>query len=160
MQITEFFSNQFTNISFRKQATFFMSFWNRKCLFNSSYFVSRMKSIFSPTSFINNFSINFGNIPFLEIWKLIFFNSVIFFIYNIRRTTSLGADRGVGSPQSIHIILVLTLNYHVFLNTVAFRNTYPNQPYTSHALHTLLAKTGLTVRLWEFTLLLGRRQRW
>ena len=28
-------------------------------------------------------------------------------------------------------------NYHVFLTTVAFRNTYPNQPYTSHALHAL-----------------------
>ena len=38
---------------------------------------------------------------------------------------------------SIHAILVLTLNYNVFLTTVAFRNTYPNQPYTSHALHAL-----------------------
>ena len=46
-------------------------------------------------------------------------------------------ERGVGSPQSIHTILVLTLNYHVFLTTIAFRNTYPNQPYTSHALHAL-----------------------
>ena len=97
-----------------------------------------MKSVFSPTSFVNSFSINFGNIPFLEIKKLIFFNNVIFFIYNIRRTTSPGADRGLGSSQSIHTILVLTLNYHVFFNTVAFRNTYPNQPYTSHALHALL----------------------
>ena len=34
-------------------------------------------------------------------------------------------------------ILVLTLSYHVFLTTIAFRNTYPNQPYTSHALHAL-----------------------
>ena len=65
------------------------------------------------------------------------FNIVIFFIYNIRRATSPGADRGVRSPQSFHIILVLTLNYHVFLTTVAFRNTYPNQPYTSHALHAI-----------------------
>ena len=66
-----------------------------------------------------------------------FFNIVIFFIYNIRRTTSLGVDRRVGTPQSIHTILVLTLNYHVFLTTVAFCNTYPNQLYTSHALHAL-----------------------
>ena len=66
-----------------------------------------------------------------------FFNSVVFFIYNIRRTTSPRADGGVGSPQSIHTILGLTLNYHVFLNTVAFCNTYPKQPYTSHALHAL-----------------------
>ena len=36
-----------------------------------------MKSVFSPTSFINSFSINFGDIPFLEIRKLIFFNGVI-----------------------------------------------------------------------------------
>ena len=62
---------------------------------------------------------------------------MIFFIYNIRRATSPRADRGVRSPQSFHIILVLTLNYHVFLTTVAFRNTYPNQPYTSHALHAI-----------------------
>ena len=97
-----------------------------------------MKSIFSPTNFVNIFSINLGDIPFLEIRKqLIIFNIVIFFIYNIRRTTSPRADRGVGSPQSFHIILVLTLNYHVFLTIIAFRNTYPNQPYTSHALHTL-----------------------
>ena len=157
MQITEFFSNKFTNISFRKQATFFMSSWNRKCLFNSSNFVSRMKSIFNPTSFVNSFSINFGDIPFLEIRNLIFFNSLIFFIYNIKRTTSLRADRGVGSPPPI---LGLTLNYHVFLNTIAFRNTYPKQPYTSHALHALLAQTGLTVQFWEFTLRLGWRQQW
>ena len=49
----------------------------------------------------------------------------------------LRADRRVGSPQSIYTILVLTLNYHVFLTTVAFRNTYHNQPYTSHALHAI-----------------------
>ena len=67
---------------------------------------------------------------------------MIFFIYNIRRTTSPGADRGVGSPQSFHTILVLTLNYHVFLTTVAFRNTYPNQPYTSHALHAFFGSNG------------------
>ena len=102
-----------------------------------------MKSIFSPTNFVNIFSINLGDIPFLEIRKqLIIFNIVIFFIYNIRRTTSPRADRGVGSPQSFHIILVLTLNYHVFLITVAFRNTYPNQPYTSHALHALSGSNG------------------
>ena len=123
-------------------------------------FISRMKSIFSPTSFVNGFSINFGNIPFLEIRKLIFFNSVIFFIYNIRRTTSPEADRGVGSPQSIRTILVLTLNYHVFLNTVAFHNTYPKQPYTSHALHALLDQSGLAIRFWEFILRLGWHQRW
>ena len=111
-------------------------------MFNSSSFVSRMKSIFSPTSFINSFGINFRDIPFLEIRKLIIFNIVIYFIYNIRRTTSSGADRGVGSPQSIHTILVLTLNYHVFLTTVAFRNTYPNQLYTSHALHVLSGSNG------------------
>ena len=94
-----------------------------------------MKSIFSPTNFVNIFSINLRNSPFSEIRDLMFFNIMVFFIYNIRRTTSPGADRGVGSPQSFHTILVLTLNYHVFLTTVAFRNTYPNQPYTSHALH-------------------------
>ena len=69
--------------------------------------------------------------------QLIIINSVIFFVYNIRRTTSPGADRGVGSPQPIHTILGSTLNYHVFLTTVAFHNTNPNQPYTSHALHPL-----------------------
>ena len=93
-----------------------------------------MKNIFNPTNFVNIFSTNLRNSPFLEIRDLMFFNIVIFFIYNIRRTTSPGADRGVGSPQSIHTIPVLTLNYHVFLTTVAFCNTYPNQPYTSHAL--------------------------
>ena len=66
-----------------------------------------------------------------------FFNIVIFFVYDIRRITSPRADRRVGSPQSICTILVLTLNYHIFLTTVAFRNTYPNQPYTFHALHAL-----------------------
>ena len=144
MQITEFFSsNKFTNISFRKQATCFMNFWNREYLFNSSSFVSRMKSTFNNTSFINSFSINFGDVPFLEIRKqLIIFNSVIFFFYNIRRTTSPRANIGVGSPQSINTILVLTLNYHVFLTTVAFRNTYPNQPYTSHALHAFFGSNG------------------
>ena len=69
--------------------------------------------------------------------QLIIINSVIFFIYNIRRTISPGADRGVGSPQRIHTILGSTLSYQVFLTTVAFHNTYPNQPYTSHALHAL-----------------------
>ena len=102
-----------------------------------------MKSIFSPTSFVNNFSINLGDIPFLEIRKqLIIFNNVIFFIYNIKRSTSPRVDRGVGSPQPIHTILGLTLSYHVFLTTVAFRNTYPNQPYTSHALHALTGLNG------------------
>ena len=96
-----------------------------------------MKSIFSSTNFINIFSINLGNSPFSEIRDLTIINIVIFFIYNLRRTTSPKADKSVGSPQSIHTILVLTLNYHVFLTTVAFRNTYPNQPYTSHALHAL-----------------------
>ena len=70
------------------------------------------------------------------------FNIVIFFIYNIKRTTSPEADRRVGFPQSIHAILVLTLNYHVFFTTVAFRNTYPNQHYTSHALHALSGSNG------------------
>ena len=96
-----------------------------------------MKSIFSQTYFINIFSINLRNSPFTEIRDLTIINIVIFFIYYIRRTTSPGADRRVGSLQSIHTILVLTLSYHVFLTTVAFRNTYPNQPYTSHALHAL-----------------------
>ena len=71
-----------------------------------------------------------------------FFNIVIFFIYNTRRTTRPGADRGIGSPQSIHSILVLTLNYHVFLTIIAFRNTYPNQPYTAHALHAFFGSNG------------------
>ena len=102
-----------------------------------------MKSTLNKTSFVNSFSINFRNIPSLGIKKqLIFFNSVIFFIYNIRRTTSPGADRGVGSLQPIHTIIGSTLNYHVFLTTVAFRNTYPNQPYTSHALHALSSSNG------------------
>ena len=101
-----------------------------------------MKSIFSPTNFVNIFSINLWNSPFPEIRDLMFFNNVIFFIYNIRRTTSPKADRRVGSPQSIYTILVLTLNYHVFLITIAFRNTYSNQPYTSHALHTLFGSNG------------------
>ena len=139
MQITKFFSrNKFTNIPFGKQATFFMSFWNREYLFNDSSFVSRMKSTLNKTSFINSFSIKFRDVPFLEIKKqFIVFNIVIFFIYNIRRTTSPRTNRRVGSPQSIRTILGLTLNYHVFINTVAFRNTYPSQPYTSHALHAL-----------------------
>ena len=96
-----------------------------------------MKNIFSPTYFINIFCINLRNSPISKIWDLIILNIVIFFIYNIKRTTSPGADRRVGPLQSIHTILVLTLNYHVFLTTVASRNTYPNQPYTSHALHAL-----------------------
>ena len=139
MQITGFFSNnKFTNISFRKQATCFMNFWNREYLFNSSSFVSRMKSTFNETSFIKKFSINFRDVPFLEIRKqLTIFNNVIFFIYNIKRTTSPGANRWVGSLQSIHTNLVLTLNYHVFLNTVAFRNTYPNESYIYIYIHTL-----------------------
>ena len=95
-----------------------------------------MKSIFSPTNFVNIFSINLRNSPFSEIRDLMFFNIVIFSIYNIRRTTNPEAKREVGSPQSIHTILVLTLNYHVF------RNTYPNQPYTSHALHALIGLNG------------------
>ena len=139
MQITEFFSSkEVINILFSKQTAFFMNSRNRENLFNSSSFVSRMKSTFNKTSFINGFSINFRNSPFTKIRDhLIIINSVIFFIYNIRRTTSPGADRGVGSPQLIHTILGSTLSYHVFLTTVAFRNTYPNQPHTSHALHAL-----------------------
>ena len=97
-----------------------------------------MKSTFNKSSFINSFSINFRNIPVTKIRdQLNIINSVIFFIYNIRRTTSPGTDRGVGSPQPIHTILDSTLSYYVFLTTIAFRNTYPNQPYTSHALHAL-----------------------
>ena len=138
MQIAEFFRSKiFTNILFRKQAAFFMSFGNRKYLFNSSNFISRMKSTFSLAYFINIFSINPRNSPFAEIRDFTIINIVIFFIYNIRRTTSPGADKRVESSQSIHTILVLTFNYHVFLTTVAFRNTYPNQPYTSHALNAL-----------------------
>ena len=65
-------------------------------------------------------------------------NGVVFSVSPSVFTRNFGTtDRRVGSPQSIHTILVLTLNYHVFLTTVAFRNTYPNQPYTSHALHAL-----------------------
>ena len=101
-----------------------------------------MKSIFSPTNFINIFCINLRNSPFPEIRDLMFFNIVIFFIYNTRRTTSPGANRRVGSLQSIHTILVLTLKCHVFLTTVAFHNTYPNQPYTSHVLHALSGSNG------------------
>ena len=96
-----------------------------------------MKSTFNPTYFINIFSNNLRNSPFTEIRDLTIIDIVIFFIYYIRRTTSPGADRRVGPPQSIYTNLVLTLNYHVFLTTVVFRNTYPNQPYTSHALHAL-----------------------
>ena len=121
---------------------------NKENLYNSSSFVSIMKSTFNKTSFINSFSINFRNSPMTKIRdQLIIINSVIFFIYNIRRTTSLRADRGVGSPQPIHTILGSTLNYHCFLTTVAFHNTYPNQPYTSHALNAPhLAKMGLIFR--------------
>ena len=139
MQITEFFSSkEVINILFSEQTIFFMNSRNRENLFNSSNFVSRMKSTFNKTSFINSFSINFRNSPMTKIRdQLIIINSVIFFIYNIRRTTSPGADRGVGSPQLIYTILGSTLSYHVFLTTVAFRNIYPNQPYTSHALHAL-----------------------
>ena len=114
-----------------------MSFRDRKCLFNSSNSVLGKNSIFSLASVVDGLSINLGDIPFLEIRNLIFFNNMIFFIYNIRKTTSLGANRGVGSPQPIHTVLGSTLNYHVFLNTVAFHNTYRSQPYTSHALHAL-----------------------
>ena len=95
-----------------------------------------MKSIFSPTNFINIFSINLRNGPFTEIRDLTIINIVIFFIYYIRRTTSPGADRRVGSPQSIHIILVLTLNYHVFFSQPlhfvrhTLTNLIPLMPYT------------------------------
>ena len=127
-------------------------------MFNSSGFVGKMKSTFNKTCFINSFSINFRNTPITKIRdQLIIINSVIFFIYNIRRTTSPRADRGVGSPPPI---LGLTLNYHVYLNTIAFHNTYPKQPYTSHALHALLDQSGLAVRFWEFILCLGWHQRW
>ena len=114
-----------------------MNFGNRKYLFNSFKFIIRMKSTFSPTYFVNILCIKLRNSPLTEISDLTIINIVIFFSHNIRRTTSPGVDRRVGSRQSIHTILVLTLNYHVFLTTVAFRNTYPNQPYTSHALHAL-----------------------
>ena len=100
-----------------------MSFRDRKCLFNNSNSVLGKSSIFSLASVVDGLSINLGDIPFLEIRNLIFFNSVIFFIHNIMRTISPEADRGVGSPQPIHNILGLTHNYHIFLNTVAFRNT-------------------------------------
>ena len=83
-----------------------------------------MKSTFSPTYFINIFSINLRNSPSTEIRDLTIINIVIFFIHYIRRTTSPGADRRVGCPQSIHTILILTLNYHVFLRTVTFRKTH------------------------------------
>ena len=56
-----------------------------------------MKSIFNTTYFINIFSINLRNNPFTEIRDLTIINIVIFFIYDIRRTTSPGADRRVGS---------------------------------------------------------------
>ena len=108
---------------------------------------------------LNSFSINFRNIPFPKIRDLMFFNSVIFFIYDNRRTTNPGAGRGVGSPQLIHTILGSTLNYHVFLTTVAFCNTYPNQPYTSHALHTLSGSNGPYSSVLGIPLRLGWRQR-
>ena len=120
-----------------------MSFRDRKCLFNNSNSILGKSSIFSPTSVVDGLSINLGDIPFLEIRNLIFFNNVIFFIQNIIRTTSPGANKGVGSPQPIHTILGLALNYHVFLNTITFCNTYPKQPYTSHVLHTLFGSNGL-----------------
>ena len=47
-----------------------------------------MKSIFSPTYFINIFCINLRNSPFSKVRDLTIINIVIFFIYNIRRTTS------------------------------------------------------------------------
>ena len=142
MQITEFLSKKVINIYFRKQATFFMSFGNRKCLFNSSNFVSRIKSIFSPTSFVNSFSTNFRDVPF---WKSSnsFSSTMWSSSFTISGGTSPRVDRGVGSLQPIHTILGLTLNYHVFPNTVAFHNSYPNQPYTSHALTLSLAQRAL-----------------
>ena len=46
-----------------------------------------MKNTFNKTSFINNFSTNFRNIPFMKIKEqLVIINSVIFFVYNIERT--------------------------------------------------------------------------
>ena len=78
-----------------------------------------MKSTFSPTYFINIFSINLRNSPSTEIKDLTIINIVIFFIYYIRRTTSPRADKRVGS---------------VFLTTVAFlthtlTNLIPLMPY-------------------------------
>ena len=58
-----------------------------------------MKSIFSPTNFINIFGINLRDSPFLEIRDLNIINIVIFFIYNIRGTTSPGVDRRVGKDN-------------------------------------------------------------
>ena len=115
-----------------------------------------MKSIFSPTYFVNIFSINLRNSPFTEIKGITIINIVIFFIYYIRRTTGPGAKRRVGSPQSIHTILVLTLNYHVFLTTVAFRNTYltnliPLMPYTpsfgSNGSYSLVLRIHFTTKV-------------
>ena len=42
MQITEFFSNKFTNVFLRKQATFFMSCNLQLCVFVSSNFVPNL----------------------------------------------------------------------------------------------------------------------
>ena len=59
-----------------------------------------MKSIFTPTYFVNIFSINLRNSPFIEISDLTLINIVIFFIYYIRRTTSPGVDKRVGTVLS------------------------------------------------------------
>ena len=58
-----------------------------------------MKSIFGPTYFVNIFSINLRNSPFIEIRDLTLINIVIF-IYYIRRTTSPGVDKRVGTVLS------------------------------------------------------------
>ena len=57
------------------------------CLLNSSNTKLRIEGRLDPTSFIDGFSINFRNTPFLKISETNFFNRVIFFIFNIRRDT-------------------------------------------------------------------------
>ena len=57
---------------------------------------------------------------------------------NISKIILLSLKKTVSTRMlDIHTILGSTLSYHVFLTTVAFRNTYPNQAYTSHARHAL-----------------------
>ena len=57
------------------------------CLLISSNTKLRIEDRLDPTSFIDEFSINFRNTPFLKISETSFFNRVIFFIFNIRRDT-------------------------------------------------------------------------
>ena len=87
VQITRFLCKKIINTSSIKQTTLFMSSWNRICLLNNSNTKLRIEGRLDPTSFIDGFSINFRDRPFLKISETSFFNKVIFFIYNIKRDT-------------------------------------------------------------------------